>query len=83
MESLTVVELLKQVITSWQVIAVTIGIILYLNLVFFVTRGNRNPLKIHRMSAKNKPAKKENKPEVLEESGAGKSANEELGLEEK
>jgi len=84
MQSLTVIELLKQVVTSWQVIAVTIAIILYLQLVFLVTRKRRNPAKIHKMSAKQTKAKSKPVPAASapEEAGAGKNANEELGLEE-
>ena len=85
MQSLTVIELLKQVVTSWQVIAVTIAMVLYLQLVFLASRKRRGPSKIHKMSAK--PAKAKAKKEqpaagAPEEAGAGKSTNEELGLEE-
>jgi len=85
MQSLTVVELLKQVVTSWQVIAVTIAIVLYLQLVFLVTRKRRGPSKIHKMSAKPAKVKAKSEPAAIapEEAGAGKSSNEELGLEEK
>ena len=83
MQSLTVFELIKQVFSSWQVIAVTIAVILYLNLVFYVARKHHRPLKIHRISIK-----KKNKPVAEEissgpeEAGSGRNANEELGLEE-
>ena len=86
MQHLTVIELLKQVIMSWQVIAVTIGVILYLQIVFYVSRKRRGPAKIHKMSANKeqpkaeKPAKDEIKE--LDEEQPGKSSNDELGLEE-
>ena len=83
MQSFTVIELLKQVVTSWQVIAVTIAIVLYLQLVFFVTRRRRTPQKIHKMSPKKAKAKPDKPASAPEEAGMGKSTNEELGLEEK
>ena len=57
MQSLTVFEVLKQVILSWQVIAITVGLVIYLNLVFFVSRKHHGPYKIHRISFKKKKLK--------------------------
>jgi len=84
MQSLTVFEVLKQVIFSWQVIAITVALVLYLNLVFFVSRRHHRPLKIHRISFKKKKAKEkpEDSIEVTKKSKSGSSVNDELGLEE-
>jgi len=86
MQHLTVIELLKQVIVSWQVIAVTIGVLLYLQLVFYVSRNKRGPGKIHKMSEKKGQSKAEKPAKAAakeaEEDHSGKSSNDELGLEE-
>jgi len=84
MQTPTVIELLKQVITSWQVIAVTIAIILYLQLVLLASRKRRSPKAISKLSEKPAKAKKAQPAAASapEEAGAGKSTNEELGLEE-
>jgi len=85
MQTLSLVDLIKQVVTSWQVIVVTVGILIYLNIVFFVSRKHHGPSSILKMGGKNK--KKKSKPEKApsagpEETGGGKDTNEELGLEE-
>lgn len=83
MQSLPIIELLKQVVTSWQVIAVTIAMVLYLQLVFLASRKRKNTKKIHKLSEKSSKAKKEKPTEgIPEAAGVGKSSNEELGLEE-
>jgi len=88
MESLTLMELIKQVLISWQVIAITIGIVLYLNLVFFVARRYHRPISFNKISfsKKEKPKKekksKGNIDDGPEEAGSGKDSNDELGLEE-
>jgi hypothetical protein len=80
MFSKEVVGLLLQVVTSWQVIAVTIAIVLYMSLVSYVSSAYRRP----RAVSKNKPKKQ--KPEALagpeEVTTTGANSNEELGLEE-
>ena len=72
------IELLKQVISSWQVIVITIAIILYLQIVFYAARSYHRPrikkIKIKRM--KPEPAAG---PEEIED---GHDSNDDLGLEE-
>jgi len=82
MQSLTVLELLKQVVLSWQVIVITIAIVLYLQIVFYVARKRRGPKKTSKISMKQKKPKAEKPAESAEAGAPGKSANEELGLDE-
>jgi len=73
-------ELLTQIIKSWQVIAVSVALILYLNIVSYVSRGyhppRRKKVKIKSKKAAPAPA------EGPEESASGSNSNDELGLEE-
>ncbi|MDR2485829.1 MAG: hypothetical protein LBD55_10585 [Treponema sp.] len=55
-------SLLIQVITSWQVIAVSVALVLYFSLVFYVARFS-NTVKIPAMPKPKPKPKKENKPE--------------------
>jgi hypothetical protein len=78
-----VVELVKEVLTSWQVIVVSIVLILYLSLVFYTAKSYHRP----RVARPKKP-KKTKEPaaaapaaEAHEEAEAATS-NDELGLEE-
>jgi hypothetical protein len=77
------VNLLLQVVKSWQVIVITIAMILYLFLVTYVARTYHRP----RFVSKTRPKKPKvkaapaPKPKAKESSG-GENANEELGLEE-
>ena len=74
-----IIALLKEVITSWQVIAVTIAIILYLQIVFYAAKSYHRPRvkKIRLKRSKPEPA-----AAGPEETEAGVDSNEELGLEE-
>jgi len=77
-----VMELLVQVITSWQVIAVTVALVLYIRIVTYVAKDRQGPHylireKIRRRRAQKAPPGPE---EVVAAPGA--SVNEELGLEE-
>jgi hypothetical protein len=73
------IDLLTQVIKSWQVIAVAIVFILYVKIVSYVGRGYHIP---KRKKVKVKKEKAEPVPAAgPEESGDG-SSNDELGLEE-
>ena len=81
MESLSLMELIKQVLTSWQVIVITVGIILYLNLVFYFARRYR-PISFNKISFGKKEKKSKDQSDGPEEAKAGKSSNDELGLEE-
>ena len=69
-----------QVVTSWQVIAVTIAIVVYMSLVSYVARTYHRP---HASKTKAKK-KKANSPAAGPEevSSPGSNVNEELGLEE-
>jgi len=82
MQSLTVIELLKQVVLSWQVIVITVAVVLYLQLVFHVARKRRGPKKVLKLSTKQKKPKSEPAADMPAEASSGKSSNEELGLEE-
>jgi|TergutMp193P3_1026864.scaffolds.fasta_scaffold00896_13 hypothetical protein len=81
-------ELLKQIVISWQVIAVTVGLVIYINIVNFVSRSYHHP-RVKREKIK-KPKKVKEEPVVKEEgfeeedgdSGSSHSSNDELGLEE-
>ena len=72
-------QLMKHVLTSWQVIAVSIALVIYLNIVFYVARAYHNP-RIGRIKIK----KKKPKPDtaVVPQSESDESDNDELGLEE-
>ena len=80
MFSKEVFDLLKQVITSWQVIAVTIALVLYLFLVFHAASTYRRP----RLVPKEKKVRKKKAaaPAGPEEADPGSDVNDELGLEE-
>ena len=73
-------QLIKQVVTSWQVIVVTIALILYLNIVFSAAKAYRLP-KMGKITLKKKKKKEtvEVTPDVSDEEG---DVNEDLGLEE-
>jgi len=73
--------LLVKVISSWQVIAITVALILYLRIVFYVSKAYHRPM-VSKISFKKKKSKSEEitaAPEVKEEEA---STNDELGLEE-
>ncbi len=74
-------ELLLQVLKSWQVIAVTIGLIVYIWLVSYTTKSYRRPrvkkAKVKR--AKNSAPAGDSGPEETHDS---LDSNDELGLEE-
>ena len=74
------VELLKQVISSWQVIAVTIALVLYMQIVFYAARSYHRP-KVKKVKIKTKKIKPEAEAGP-EEAEGGSSSNDELGLEE-
>jgi hypothetical protein len=82
MFSKEVIAMLKEVIFSWQVIAVTIAIVLYLKIVFYTARSYHRPRV--KLSEKIKFKKKKSEPEpVLADDGESESdSNNDLGLEE-
>ena len=71
-------DLLIDVIMSWQVIAVTIAIVIYLSLVFYVAKAYRRP----RVKSVKVRMKKYQPAAGPEETGEGENSNDELGLEE-
>lgn len=75
-------NLIKLVVTSWQVIFITVAIVLYLNIVFYVSRYYRTP-KISSITGKLNFKRKKSE-EVPAASGPEEvaSSNDELGLEE-
>jgi hypothetical protein len=73
------IDLLTQVIKSWQVIAVAIVFILYVKIVSYVGRGYHIP---KRKRVRTKKEKAAPAPASPEESGGGSGSNDELGLEE-
>jgi len=59
-------ELLIQVIQSWQVIAVTIALVLYMYLVGYVARSYHRPRSVSRSKPKKvKPPPKDNSEEIV------------------
>jgi cell division protein FtsL len=78
MFSKEVLALLSEVISSWQVIAITVALVLYLNIVFYVARAYHRP----RMKLSQKiKFKRKSKPAAAEEA-VSSSSSDELGLEE-
>jgi hypothetical protein len=76
-------EILVEIVKSWQVIAVTIAMLIYLNIVSYVARSYHRP-KVKRVKIKKEKAAAaapvDAGPAVTDE-GEGDS-NEDLGLEE-
>lgn len=75
-------DLLKEVLTSWQVIAVTLGLLIYIRIVIFASKATYRPPKIKKISFKRKKVQHEaamGGPEMAESSD---NTNDELGLEE-
>lgn len=73
MFSKEVKDLLIQVISSWQVIAVSITLLLYLSLVFYVARMYHHP----RAVSKSKPQKKKAEAAAPVQSEEADSADDE------
>ena len=65
------------VVSSWQVIAITIALLMYLNIVFYVSKAYHRP---REKKVRVKKKKAEEIPAAATEDGA--STNDELGLEE-
>jgi membrane protein implicated in regulation of membrane protease activity len=74
-----IIDLLLQVLSSWQVIAVTLAIIAYMSLVSWVTRASRRP-RVSKSKARKKNAASAAGPG--EAGSLPETANDELGLEE-
>jgi cell division protein FtsW (lipid II flippase) len=82
MTSKELMALLIQIITSWQVIAVTVVVFLYFFLVSYVAKVYRRSRASMFPSAKTKRKKEKSAPAESDEAGTGESADDELGLEE-
>jgi len=86
------VALIKDVISSWEVIAVTLALLLFLKIVFYVSASYRKPIAIKKPSFKKKKPKPEgvpsaapasvNSPEEAHEEAPEDDSNKDLGLEE-
>jgi len=82
--------MLKQVIFSWQVLVVTVVIVLYLNIVFYTAKSYHRPRAKPAEKPKVKKTKAEpgaaspdaGKNEPAEESDSKGDSNADLGLEE-
>jgi hypothetical protein len=70
-------NLLIQLLNRWEVIAVTIVIVLYISLVNYVARTHHRP----RLS-KSKPVKAKKQPKPVKKKPTEAETNDELGLEE-
>jgi len=75
-------EIVKEVVTSWQVIAVTLAILVYINIVSYVSKRYHTPRaakvkKVKTPKQKAKPAAQENLDDL-----PASDSNDELGLEE-
>ena len=85
MISKELMALLVQIISSWQVIAVTIVIVVYFSLVSFVAQVYQQPRFVRALSSRKKKKKKKDEsaaPVPAAESGTGDVSNDDLGLEE-
>jgi len=77
---MNIIEIIKQVISSWQVIAVTLVILLYIYIVNHAAKSYHRPRAVKKIKEKKqKPPAPVPTPD--EEQGGGNS-NDELGLEE-
>jgi len=64
--------LLIQVIKSWQVIAVSIALVLYISLVNYAARAHKKPVSVSKLKPKKKekkekPKKEKSKPQETED----------------
>ena len=83
MESLSVFDVIKQVLSSWQVIVITIAVFLYIQIINHVSRRYHRPRPMKKI--KIGLFKKKDKKAVsieAEDSLPGSSSNDDLGLEE-
>ena len=70
---------------SWQVIAVTIGIVIYLNIVIYTARYYRTPRlgsMVKKISFKRKKSQDDPNADGPETISGGGNSNDELGLDE-
>jgi predicted membrane protein len=76
-----VFALLLEVVSSWQVIVVTVAIILYIYLVGYVARSYHRP-RVKRAKVKKQKPEPVAVQEDTEEKSSKSNSDEELGLEE-
>jgi len=80
---MTLVELVKKVLMSWQVIAVTVAIVIYFFIVSYTARTYHRPKSSKKPKVKTPKKKKDENAPILDSSeNAGSSSNDELGIEE-
>jgi len=82
MFSKEVLELLKQVILSWQVLVVTIALVLYIFVVNYVARRYHAPRKMKKISFNFKKAKPAANAAGTEDEITTSHDDDDLGLEE-
>jgi len=75
-------ELLKQLIKSWQVIAVTVALVIYIYIVSYVARSYHRPRVAKKITFKKAKKVKPVPSQGPEETESGSNTNDELGLEE-
>jgi len=78
---MTIIELLKKVLVSWQVIAVTLAIIIYFFIVSYTARTYHRPRSSKKPKVK-APKKKKADAAAADSEGAGSGGSDELGIEE-
>ena len=72
-------DIIKQVFTSWQVLVITIVVLLYIHIVSHVSKKH---VKRPRVKKEKIIKKKEAEPLLGADEDSGSSSNDELGLEE-
>ncbi|MDR2543239.1 MAG: hypothetical protein LBC80_07310 [Treponema sp.] len=78
MEPISLFSLIKQVITSWQVIFITIAVLLFISAVQHVSRSYHRPKVVREKKIKIKKVKEKKTSAKTEK----ESDNDDLGLEE-
>ena len=74
-------DLLAQLIKSWQVIVVSVALVIYIYIVSYVARSYHRP-RVRKVKVKPKKVKSEPVEAGPEETESGPDTNDELGLEE-
>ncbi|MCL2244597.1 MAG: RNA polymerase I-specific transcription initiation factor RRN3 family protein [Treponema sp.] len=74
-------ELLTDILKSWQVIAITIVLAIYMYIVSYVSRAHHRPMSVKKVKTSAKKEKVEQAPGP-EETESSLDSNDELGLEE-
>jgi hypothetical protein len=73
--------ILREVATSWQVIAITVALILYLNLVFYVAKAYKRP-KFTKMNINLKLKRKKTDVKAPEEAASDSASTDDLGIDD-